>query len=362
MILSASFPSRYFQGPGLIKKLSELSVSFGNKPLLLCSPTILNNVIPELTKAGQSFSNFVIEGFNRECSWKEIERIEAIAKENSRDFIIGFGGGKVMDTARIVADRLSLPMAVIPSIASTDAPTASVSVVYTESGVVQDIIAFKKNPDLVLVDTEIIVKSPVRYLVAGMGDGLATWFEAAACEKNHAKNIAGNNGTLTAFAIAKLCCETILHYGYEAKLSNEAGVVTPAFEHIVEANTLMSGLGFENGGLGTSHAIHNGFTVLPATKKYYHGEKVALGLLVSLFLTDKSVDVIDELYDFCEKIGLPTTLAEIGIGDATKEELFLVAERACQKGDSMFNEMPDATPEKVYAAIVLADTYGRDRK
>lgn len=53
--------------------------------------------------------------------------------------------------------------------------------------------------------------------------------------------------------------------------------MTPALEHIVEANTLLSGLGFESGGLAAAYAIDNGLTILPATHNYYHGEKVAVG-------------------------------------------------------------------------------------
>ncbi|MFT5940151.1 MAG: glycerol dehydrogenase [Paraglaciecola sp.] len=68
-----------------------------------------------------------------------------------------------------------------------------------------------------------------------------------------------------------------MEYGRYAKLACEQDVVTPALEHIVEANTLLSGLGFESGGLAAAYAIDNGLTILPATHNYYHGEKVAVG-------------------------------------------------------------------------------------
>ncbi len=130
---------------------------------------------------------------------------------------------------------------------------------------------------------------------------------------------------MTAYALAKLCYDTLLEYGVTAKMSCEAHAVTPALEHIVEANTLLSGLGFESGGLAAAHAIHNGLTVSEKVHDQYHGEKVAFGTLASLFLTDKPRSVIDEVYTFCESVGLPTYFERIGLGDVSDEELMEVA-------------------------------------
>lgn len=60
------------------------------------------------------------------------------------------------------------------------------------------------------------------------------------------------------------------------------GKPTEAIEHIIEANTLLSGLGFESGGLGMCHAISNTFTFFPECHGMFHGEKVAYGCLVEL--------------------------------------------------------------------------------
>jgi glycerol dehydrogenase len=103
-----------------------------------------------------------------------------------------------------------------------------------------------------------------------------------------------------------------LNTGSRQRSPCEAHAVTPALEHVVEANTLLSGLGFVSGGLAAAHAIHNGFTVLEKVHDQQHGEKVAFGTLVSLYLTDKPGEVIDEVYAFCESMGLPTTFEGIG--------------------------------------------------
>ena len=140
------------------------------------------------------------------------------------------------------------------------------------------------------MDTDIIVKSPVRLTVAGMGDALATYFEARACQRSGATSCAGGKTTEAAMALAKLCFDTLMEEGVKAKIALEAGVCTPAVEKVIEANTLLSGIGFESAGLAGAHAIHNGFTVLEECHHMYHGEKVAFGTLTQLVLENVPLD------------------------------------------------------------------------
>jgi glycerol dehydrogenase len=167
---------------------------------------------------------------------------------------------------------------------------------------------------------------------------------------------------MTGYALAQLCYDTLIEYGVAAKISCEANAVTPALEHIVEANTLLSGLGFESGGLAAAHSIHNGLTVLAPTHGYYHGEKVTIGVLTSLFLTDRPRAVIDEVYGFCESVGLPTTLADIGLAAASRNDLGKVADRACIDGEFIHHEPVDLSPDAVVHALLAADGEGRRRK
>ena len=132
-----------------------------------------------------------------------------------------------------------------------------------------------------------------------MGDALATYFEARACEKSNAITCAFGTTTIAASALARLCYDTLITEGYKAKLAVEEGVCTKSLEKIVEANTLLSGIGFESGGIAAAHAIHNGFTVLPACHHMYHGEKVAFGTLAQLVLENAPMEEIEEVLDFC---------------------------------------------------------------
>ena len=142
--------------------------------------------------------------------------------------VVGMGGGKAIDTAKAVGYGVQARVAIVPTIASTDAPTSPVAVIYTSDGVFLRYLFLPRNPNLVLVDTDVIAMAPVRYLVAGMGDALATWFEADSCRTAYAPNQCGGLGTLAGYTLARLCYDTIREYSIAARIACEQKVVTPA--------------------------------------------------------------------------------------------------------------------------------------
>jgi glycerol dehydrogenase len=306
--------------------------------------------------------SLLVERFAGECCEKELSRLAAIIRERNVDVLVGMGGGKAIDIAKIAADRANIPVIVVPTIASTDAPCSGCAVSYSEQGVFESVYYQKTNPAVVLVDTEIIAKAPVRFLVAGMGDALATWFEAKSCSNTQSENECGGLSTLTGLNLAKLCYDTLLQYGSTAKIAAEQHIITPALEHIIEANILLSGIGFESGGLASAHSIHNGLTALEETHAYYHGEKVAFGVLAGLQLTDAPPEESAVVFSFCEEIGLPTTLADIGLGNFDRSRLMPVAEKACAQNEYIHHEAGKITPDKVLNAVLAANAIGEFRK
>ncbi len=355
------FPGKYIQGAGALAELPVLVKLFGAQGLILASPTAQQNILPAsgLDLAAHCLP---VERFGGECSEKELARLGAIIEQRGVDVLVAMGGGKTIDTAKIAADRANIPVIVVPTIASTDAPTSGCAVVYSEQGVFETTYYQKLNPAAVLVDTDVIVKAPVRFLVSGMGDALATWFEAASCSQTQSRNECGGLGTMTALAIAKLCYDTLLQYGPAAKIAAERQIVTPAVERVVEANILLSGVGFESGGLASAHSIHNGLTALEETHAYFHGEKVGFGLLAGLQLTDAPQAVSSEVFSFCEEVGLPTTLQDIGLGAVDRVRLMRAAEKACAPGEFIHHEAGEMTPAKVCDAMLAADAIGQFRK
>jgi len=271
------------------------------------------------------------------------------------------GGGKTIDTTKIAADRAGMPVIIVPTIASTDAPCSGCAVLYSKDGVFDSVCYQKTNPAAVLVDVAIIAAAPTRFLVSGMGDALSMWFEAKSCDRTQSANECGGYATMAGLGIAKLCYETLLTHGAAAKLASERHLVTPALERIIEVNILLSGIGFESAGLAAAHSIHNGFTALLETHSFYHGEKVAFGVLVGLQLTDASDDETEIIYSFCEDVGLPTKLTDIGLGNVDRQKLMEAAKKACAPDQPIHHEAGVITPEKVLDAMLAADALGQKR-
>ncbi len=353
-------PNRYVQGKGELKNLPEHAKRLGKKLFVIISSSGLKRVRGLLEK---SFENtgmeLVFEEFQGECCETEIKRLGERFQENGCDLVVGVGGGKIHDSAKATAYYQGAPVVIIPTIASTDAPCSALSVIYSETGVFERYLFLNSNPDLVLVDTDIIAAAPPRLLVSGMGDALATYFEARAVAASGALSCAGGKPTKGALALAKLCYETLLEDGVKAKLAVEAGVCTQAVENIIEANTYLSGIGFESGGLAGAHAIHNGLTVIKECHHLYHGEKVAFGTLTQLVLENADQELLEEVIGFCMEVGLPTTFADLGMAQPNKELLMEAAVRACSPDDTLMNMPFEVTPEMVYAAMVGADALGR---
>lgn len=356
------FPGRYIQGRGALARLGAELSRLGDRHLVIASPYPLAHLLPPVLAGMEREGAVCAEAFGRECTDAEIDRLTGVAQAFSARTVTAVGGGKALDAAKAVAGRIGAAAVAVPTIASTDAPCSSLCIVYTEDGVFARVDKLPRNPDVVLVDTQVIADAPARFLVSGMGDALATWFEAESCRVSRGENVAGGTGSLTAQALARLCYEVVRDDGLAARTACEAGVVTPALERVVEANTLLSGLGFESGGLGAAHSIHNGLTALPGVHGLFHGEKVAFGVLASLFLTDKPLALHDEVYGICERLGLPTTLADLGLAGVGREELLLVADKACAPVESIHNEPAEVSPQRVLAALVAADAEGRRRK
>ena len=353
-------PSRYVQGKGALLELGKHASKLGKHFLVLVSETGKKRVEAQVEQSMQGVdATLTYEFFNGESSKTEISRITKIVKEIGADVIIGIGGGKIHDTAKAVAYYAVTPVIIVPTIASTDAPCSALSVIYTDAGVFEEYLFLPSSPNMVLVDIDVIINAPVRLLVAGMGDALATLFEARACVRTEAINCVGGTATLAAQTLAQLCYETLLADGYNAKLAVENKVCTKAVENIIEANTYLSGIGFESGGLAGAHAFHNALTVIEETHELYHGEKVAYGTLVQLAL-ENDRDELEKAMVFCAEVGLPVTLSGLGIEETSKERLMQVATLACAESDTMGNMPFAVTPDDVYAAMLVVNAIGEE--
>lgn len=349
-------PLRYVQGPGVLADLGSYAAGLGNTALLLMDGFIETNY-GESLMAGLSRAGVQAVGtrFGGESTDAEIARCSDLAK--SAAVVIGVGGGKTLDTAKIAARNAGARMITVPTIASTDSPTSSLGVVYTADGVYVRVERCYRNPDVVLVDSEVILRAPVRFLAAGMGDALSTWYEARSNFDSRSNNYIadGYATTVAGAAIARACHDTLMRDGRAAYAAAKAGCLTEAVENIIEANTLLSGLGFENCGVSGAHGVHDALTILEPVHHFFHGEKVAFGILCLLVLENRPPAEFAEATRFCHDIGLPTRLADLGLADVTDADLLRVGEEAMKPTNVIHSVHRPLTARGIAHAIRTAD-------
>lgn len=383
------FPQRYVQGPNTLAQIGDHLEILGIKnPLVVGGPTALSvcreSIQQSINTKGMACA---FHTFGGETSWKEINKIKETCHSGGHDAVMSCGGGKVLDAGRTAAAANAInagvvppevvkgvgagvPCIQIPTIASTDAPTAKVSVIYNEKGEFETFLIFPTNPAMVFVDTEVIAKAPADQLVHGMGDALATYFEADISYRTATPTLAGGLCSRTALMVAKLALDTLMQYGVQAKTEVENNIAGPALEAVIEANILLSGLGYENGGLSAAHAIALSYTrIYHLFEKHpSHGQFVAFSTLTQLMMEERSQDFLDKIYGFCKSVGLPITFEQLGASDVTDDALIMVAEDASKSvlivSMPKANRNPDEDgryydPNEIFNCLKAVDAYGR---
>jgi glycerol dehydrogenase len=354
-------PTKYIQGHGEIRKLGDYCLQLGAKSALaIIDPYIFSMYKKDILHSFEiNDIPLMTREFKGECSRNQVDEMVLELGLKDVEVVLGIGGGKTLDTAKAASYMADLPVVIVPTVASTDAPCSALSVLYTDEGDFDCYLPLKRNPDMVIADIDIIAKAPARLLVAGMGDALSTYYEARACRQSGAVTHAGGTSTIAAFSLARACLDTLLAEGESALLDVKQGITSSAVEHIVEANIYLSGVGFESGGLAAAHAIHNGLTLHEGCRNVLHGEKVAFATIVQLVLENISDDEIAQIIDFCKKIGLPVTLKELGIISSEIDKLMVVAEASCSQDSPMKNMPFEVQSVDVLEAILAADKRGQ---
>ena len=353
-------PFRYYQGPGLIGRAGEILSPLGKKLFLIGDSIVFDIVGPKLRAAfAASGTDHVAALFNGECSDSEIRRLAEAFRAARCDAVVGVGGGKAADTAKAVSILLDVPVAIIPTIAASDAPVSHIALIYKEDHSKDRVEYMRYSPWCILVDSEIILRSPRRLFVSGIGDAAATKFEADACVASGALNFLKGRQPKTAQAINDLCWKIIRDQSQAALDAMKAGELTQDFEDVLEATTLLSGLGFENGGLAAGHAMSSGLTMVKSALKSTHGELVAFGLLVQFVLEQRPSAFVDDIVTFLKAVRLPTTLAQLGVGPADRTDVRAMVSKICTPPNIVFNMPCTITPAILEEAIYRADQLGR---
>jgi glycerol dehydrogenase len=353
-------PQRYIQGPGVLADMGRyLSLVRARRAAVL------------ITAGGEQRHGATVEEslrregierivaiFGGECSLDEVERHTRALQGHRVDCVLAVGGGKCVDAGKAVAFRLDVPVVIAPTLASNDAPCSALSVLYTPAGVTAGVEFYPSSPSLVVVDTAIVAAAPERFLVAGMGDAMATWYEASVCLENPAAvTTVFARPTLAASAIGEVCAASLFRDGVAAARAVASHTVNEALEVVVEANTLLSGLGFESGGVAAAHGFAQSFTALPRTEaNYLHGEMVAMGTLGQL-VCESRLDEARRVAEFFAAVGLPVHLGQLSIDPADRRAIDTVVEGAL--AFPFIHNMPGRVDaESLRAALLGAHALG----
>lgn len=346
----AGFPHIYLQGPGALDRLPGCiqDIAPGGRVAIVADPIVAARFEAIAQRLREAGCEAAVLPFGGECTRAEIGRLAGLAGRPAPDVLVGAGGGKALDTAKGVALELGSMMIIAPTIASSDAPTSRLIAIYDEHHRIAETPSLKRNPHAVVVDTTILAAAPRRFLAAGIGDALTKKFEVASTIRSGRLNYFGGRPPALAGVLADRCYDVIRADAMDALAVAGTGTPNAAFERVVEACILYSGLSFESGGLSIAHAILRGLAPFPETDRYLHGEVVAYGTLLQLASMGNDDAEILDLITFSRAVGLPTRLAELGVTVVDDDKLARMAEPVA-KVPYVVRNVPPVSMEMIVA-------------
>ncbi len=329
-----------------IARLGKRPLIVGGDRTLSISETHLQPVLVEQKL------KFAQASYGADCAESSLKSLHKAAKEHQADMIIGIGGGKALDTAKLVAHQLRVPVVTIPTSGATCAAWTALSNVYSEQGAFLYDVPLDTCPDLLILDYDVVKTAPAYTLVAGIGDAIAKWYEASVSSGN-------SEQTLIIAAVQQARVLRDILFQKSAMALKEPG--SEAWREVVDATVLLAGV---IGGLGgaqcrtvAAHAVHNGLTHVCGGKSI-HGEKVSYGILVQLRLEEMvagnqlAAAARQQLLKFYTEIGLPQKLDDLGLGNITLQELQTAAEITLAPNSDIHRLPFKVAVEQLMAAMV----------
>jgi glycerol dehydrogenase len=320
-------PARYLQGRGVLERAGEELAHLGKTALLVVDPVVRSSIGAAIEQSCLAASmTIVVKDFGGECSPAEVDRLAREAGPFRPTVIVAAGGGKCLDTGKALAKRLGARMATVPTIASNDSPTSHIFVLYDADHRLLEVQKLDRNPDLVLVDLDVIANAPARLLLAGIGDAFVKRFEVEQCVKVQGVNVFGSSPSMAALAMARSCYDVLRADAVAALAAVEARRADESLARVVEVCVLMSGLSFESGGLSIAHAMTRGLSAVKPLAYALHGYQVAYAVTVQLVLERRDAAFMADHAAFYREIGLPLSLADLGLPRPSADQLATIAD------------------------------------
>jgi glycerol dehydrogenase len=351
-------PAQVLRGFQALELSKEAIARLGQRPLVVGGERTLATQASQLQPVlEQQQLSYSLASYSPDCSEASLASLRQSAASHQADVIIGIGGGKALDTAKLLAHQCKLPIVTIPTSAATCAAWTGLSNIYSDQGAFLYDVSLDHCPDLLVLDYSLIQTAPQRTLVAGIGDALAKWYEASVSSGS-------SPFTLIIAAVQQARVLRDILFQKSADALKEPG--SEAWREVVDATVLLAGV---IGGLGgaqcrtvAAHAVHNGLTHVAAAHDALHGEKVAYGILVQLRLEEMlqgnqlAASARQQLLKFYTEIGLPKTLDDLNLGNITLAELRQAAEIACNPNSDIHRLPFKVVPEQLMAAMVSTTT------
>lgn len=355
------FPAQILRGPGTLSLLGEVCGKIGRRALLVGGHQALA-AVSDIVKAQLAASPVTLVGgawFGGECSETHIQRLSQLVAEQHIDLIIGAGGGKALDTCKAVGVAANVPVVAVPTIAATCAAVTPLSIRYFDDGRFQDLFPLPQAPAAVIIDSDLLVRAPMRWLAAGLGDTLAKWYEFRAISA-HLTQLEGIQRSSQASSL--ICYDLIATYGAASCQAVRDGRPNPELDQVLDAIFMFAGLTslMSNGAhAAAAHAIYEGFTVCHKTHDFGHGLLVGFGNLCLLALENRSDDELRAAIVLAKACAVPLRLSEIA--DLSADELESIVQASVHAPD-MANMPGKVTAADLYAAILrvegMAETIG----
>jgi len=319
------FPG-YTIGPDAYDDIANVCPTYGKKVAVIGGKRALEAAKDAILAAVSKTELEVIGVFwyGGEASRENMEMLRPQIED--ADMIFAVGGGKAIDTCKVLAQETGRPFFTFPTIASTCAACTSLGIVYHPDGSLREYSFSKVPPTHIFINTQVIADAPDIYLWAGMGDTMAKHYESTASSRGHVPAHSDAMG----ITLSSMCAAPIVRWGQKALDDCKAHTVTYELTEVILGIIISTGIVSNfvqvDYTTGMAHAVYNGFTILPSVEHHghLHGEVVSYGILV-LLTVDQQYEERDKLYQFNRSIGLPTCLADI---HAAPEDLEKVTAKA----------------------------------
>lgn len=332
MMKSVFLPS-YSIGDNIYSKICEICEPYGEKIVIIGGKKALEEA-EEKIKEQLKKSNFKVLKtlwYGGEASFENVDKLENEISVKEADMIFAVGGGKALDTCKLLSEKLNKPIFTFPTIASTCAAITTICVMYTQEGVFKKLCWRKRPAEHTFIDIKIISEAPIKYFWAGIGDTIAKGYEP----EFSARGREVDYSNLVGLRLSGICATSLIKVGEKALKDCENNVISPELEEgilgIIINTGLVSNHLINDYNSCVAHAVCYGFSMIPEVEhNHLHGEIVSYGVLLELML-DKNLKEIEKLVSFYKKIKLPISYKDFGVTMKEMEEIVL--KRAIQVND-----------------------------